>query len=132
MPVLDPGRYPHRVAGPDGLYRAGAGDDDESLAQGMGMPGGTGAGLEGDGGTADPGPTAAGEGGVDTHLTGEKAGRAGYRGLGTDPGYPDLPRFGTRTVPRFIGQGAASQQAGGGDCGNQLIHGRTIQLTGRS
>ncbi len=58
--------------------------------------------------------------------------RAGYRGLGTDPGYPDLPRFGTCTAPCFIGQGAASQQAGGGDCGNPLFYDRVLQLTERS
>ena len=66
VPVLLAGRKPDDVAGPDFLDRAAlalrpaaAGGDDQGLAERMGVPGGAGAGLEGDAGAADAGRIAA-------------------------------------------------------------------------
>ena len=57
VPMFFAGRKPDDVAGLDvldgaapALGEAGAGGDDEGLAEGMGVPGGAGAGLKGDAG----------------------------------------------------------------------------------
>ena len=89
VPVFFAGREPDDVAGVDGFHgaaealdAAGAGGDDEGLAEGMGVPGGAGAGLKGDDGAADAGGVAAFEGRVDADGAGEPVGGAFGGGLG--------------------------------------------------
>ena len=73
---------PDDVAGPDlfdrttlALRKAGAESDDQDLAKGMGVPGRTGAGLEGDGRAADPRGGTRGKPRVDADDTGGVFGR---------------------------------------------------------
>lgn len=89
VPVFFAGREPDDVAGVDGFHgaaealdAAGTGGDDEGLAEGMGVPGGTGAGFEGDDGAADARGVAAFEGGVDADGAGEPVGGTFGGGLG--------------------------------------------------
>jgi len=89
VPVFFAWREPDDVAGVDGFHgaagalnAAGTGGDDEGLAEGMGMPGGAGAGFKGDNGTADAGGIAAFEGRVNANDAGEPVGRAFGGGLG--------------------------------------------------
>lgn len=84
------GREPDDVAGMDGLDgaapalgEAGAGGDDERLAEGVGVPGGAGAGLKGDARALAAGGCRGLEEGIDPDAAGEVVGRAFGRGAGT-------------------------------------------------
>lgn len=88
MPVLLTGWEPNDVSGVylfDGtaltLHPAGAGDDDQGLAEWVGVPSGAGAGLEGDAGPLDPGGFRRLEEGIDADLAGKPVRRAGGGGL---------------------------------------------------
>src|ERR1035441_9621327 len=88
MPVLLAGREPDDIAGPNLLDGAAlalcpteAGGDDESLSEGMGVPGGACSGLEGD--ARDDDARGVGWGGqrVDAYCSGEPVSRPFGGGL---------------------------------------------------
>ena len=58
----------------EALDAAGAGDDDQGLAERVGVPGGAGTGLEGDAGTGDAGWGGGLEEGIDAYGAGEPVG----------------------------------------------------------
>jgi hypothetical protein len=81
--VLFAGLEPDHVAGPDlfdraavALDPAAAGDDDQGLAQRVGMPGRAGARLEGDQGAGGAGRIGRAEQGIDPDRAGEPGRRA--------------------------------------------------------
>jgi len=81
VPVLFVGREPDYVAGVDvvdgaalELGPAGAGGDDEGLAEGVGVPGGAGTGFEGNAGGGDEGGVGGLEEWVDADGAGEPIG----------------------------------------------------------
>lgn len=75
---FSPGGEPDDIAGmnlcdgaAEALGAAAAGGDDDGLAEGMGVPGGAGTGLEGDGGGCDAGGGLGLDEGIDAHGAGE-------------------------------------------------------------